>query len=321
MLDDILDSFSISRPVSVRQISTGLVNQTFKIINSDGIFALQSLHTIFPDETLGDMYTVTNFLIQQGLRVPKLIKTTSGDFFMRDHNNLRWRLYSWIDGWVHEAVADEAMAEEAGRLVGSLHQALQGLAYQPQGSLPHFHDTPYVLSQLTELQGRLPDEAKYLAHNILIEAPKTILDSADLPTHVIHGDLKITNLLFNENQKAIGIIDFDTLIWKPRAIDVGDALRSWCNRTAEDDPEAVFDNAIFQAAEKGYSQGFSAQTDNPEHHKQVAKQIAYELSARFLIDVVNDNYFRFDDKRYPTRTAHNLARALGQYHLAKSIQM
>jgi len=320
MLDDILDSFSISRPVSVRQINTGMVNQTFKIINSDGIFALQSLHPIFPDEALTDMHIVTEHLAKQGVRVPQLIKTNEGEYFMRDHNNLRWRLYSWIDGWVHEAVADENMAEEAGRIVGTLHQALEGFAYRPQGSLPHFHDTPYVLETLAAVQDRLPDEAKYLAHNILVEAPKTIVDGTDLPTHIIHGDLKITNLLFNEERKAIGIIDFDTLIWKPRAVDMGDALRSWCNRTSEDDARAVFDEAIFTAAERGYSQGF-ATADKGLDHKRVAKQITYELSARFLTDVVNDNYFRFDEQRYPTRKDHNLARALGQYHLAKSIQI
>lgn len=319
MLDDILDSFSISRPVSVKQITTGLVNQTYKIINSDGVFALQTLHPIFPDEALTDMHIVTDFLSQQGLRVPKLMRTTDGEFFMRDHNNLRWRLYSWIDGRVHETVVDESMAQEAGRMVGAMHKALADFNYKPQGSIPHFHDTSYVLKKLEEVEFQLPHEAKRLAHGILTEAPSTLIDESQLQSHVIHGDLKISNLLFDEDRKAIGVIDFDTLIWKPRAIDMGDALRSWCNRTSEDDPKAVFDNTIFEAAEKGYSAGFNPNLDKREIHRKAAKQIAYELSARFLTDMVNDNYFGFDEKRYPSRKAHNLARALGQYHLAKSI--
>lgn len=319
MLDDILDSFSISRPVSVKQISTGLVNQTYKIINSDGVFALQTLHPVFPDEALTDMHIVTDYLSQQGLRVPKLMRTINGEFFMRDHNNLRWRLYSWIDGRVHEAVVDEAMAQEAGRMVGAMHKALTEFNYKPQGSIPHFHDTPYVLKKLAEAEAQLPDEAKRIAQSILTEAPSVNIDETTLPSHVIHGDLKISNLLFDEDRKAIGVIDFDTLIWKPRAIDMGDALRSWCNRTSEDDPNATFDNVIFEAAEVGYHEGFQADTDKRDLHRRAAKQIAYELSARFLTDIVNDNYFGFDEKRYPSRKAHNLARAIGQYHLAKSI--
>jgi Ser/Thr protein kinase RdoA (MazF antagonist) len=319
MLDDILDSFSISRPVSVKQITTGLVNQTYKIINSDGVFALQTLHPIFPDEALEDMHVVTDFLTHQGLRVPKLIRANDGQFFMRDHNNLRWRLYSWIDGHVHDAVIDKGMAHEAGYMVGAMHKALSTLDYRPQGSIPHFHDTAYVLKKLEEVVHLLPENAKRISDGILTEAPSFILDEAELGSHVIHGDLKISNLLFNEDKKAIGVIDFDTLLWKPRAIDMGDALRSWCNRTSEDDPQAVFDDEIFEAAEKGYSQGFSPALDKRELHRQAAKQIAYELSARFLTDVVNDSYFGFDEKRYPSRKDHNLARAIGQYHLAKSI--
>lgn len=319
MLDDILDSFSISRPVSVKQITTGLVNQTYKIINSDGVFALQTLHPVFPDEALEDMHIVTDFLSQQGLRVPKLMRTTTGEFFMRDHNNLRWRLYSWIDGRVHEAVVDEDMAQEAGKMVGAMHKALSQFHYQPKGSIPHFHDTAYVLKRLKEVSSQLPDDARKIADNILNEAPALLIDESKLESHVIHGDLKISNLLFDENQKAIGVIDFDTLIWKPRAIDMGDALRSWCNRTSEDDPQAVFDEAIFEAAETGYSIGFNPDLDKREIHRKAAKQIAYELSARFLTDIVTDNYFGFDEKRYPSRKAHNFARAVGQYHLAKSI--
>jgi Ser/Thr protein kinase RdoA (MazF antagonist) len=319
MLDDILDSFSLSRPVSVKQINTGLVNQTYKIMNSDGVFALQSLHTVFPDETLEDMHVVTDYLSQHGMRVPTLMRTKDGEFFMLDHNNLRWRLYSWIEGRVHDAVVDEAMAHEAGKIVGTMHRILADIDYKPQGTIPHFHDTVYILKQLESVFAQLPPEAQVIARDILTEAPSTLIDENELPPQVIHGDLKISNLLFDEDNHAIGIIDFDTLLWKPKAIDMGDALRSWCNRTTEDDPQAVFDSGLFEAAETGYSEGLHVTVDLRPVHRQAAKQIAFELSARFFTDMVTDNYFSFDAARYPSRKAHNFARAMSQYHLAKSI--
>ena len=49
-----------------------------------------------------------------------------------------------------------------------------------------------------------------------------------------------------------------------------------------------------------------------------AARIALELCARFLADVVHDRYFRFDEARYPSRPAHNLARARGQLALHRS---
>ena len=319
MLDEILDSFSITRPVSVKQMKTGLMNQTYRAMNSDGVFALQGIHEVVPDATLGDMHVVTEFLSQHGLQVPRLIKTSDGQLFTRDHNNLRWRLYSWIEGQIFEAIQDTAMAQEAGQLVGKFHKVISQLNYQPVGSIPHFHDTPYILENLEKVVSDLPSDGQALAKTILAEAPNTIIDETKLQAHVIHGDLKISNLLFDAERRAVGLIDFDTLLWRPAAIDMGDALRSWCNRTSEDDAQAQFDNELFEVIETGYQQGFGGDADYRALHRQAAKQIALELSARFLTDVVTDNYFGFDDKRYDSRKAHNWARAVGQYHLATTI--
>jgi len=108
-----------------------------------------------------------------------------------------------------------------------------------------------------------------------------------------------------------------------RAIDLGDALRSWCNRTAEDNPAATFDVAFFEAAADGYTAAFGSASRTAERavHLRATQQMALELAARFLIDVVRDVYFGFDATRYPTRRAHNIARALGQYHLAQTIPL
>ena len=126
---------------------------------------------------------------------------------------------------------------------------------------------------------------------------------------------------FDDLGHAVGIIDFDTILRHARAIDLGDAFRSWCNRTVEDDPDARFDVAFFEAAASGYAQGFGMPSGPEERagHLRATKQLTLELAARFLIDVVHDAYFGFDAARYPHRRAHNVARARGQYHLAQTI--
>jgi Ser/Thr protein kinase RdoA (MazF antagonist) len=319
MFDDILDSFSISKPATITQQYAGVINQTYKIMNSDGIFALQSMHPVFSDESLQDIQTVTNYLEQHGQRVPRLIPATNGDYVVHDHNNLRWRLYSWIDGRVFDKVNNPDIAWQAGNIAGKLHHALRDFSYTPQGGIPHFHDTLYILTRLEQVFGALPEAAQTLARKILQAAPATIIDESQQPTSIIHGDLKISNLIFDMQNQAIGIIDFDTIMRRCRAIDMGDALRSWCNRTCEDDPEARFDEDFFNAAEDGYRAGFDPTLDKRDLHRQAAKQIAYELAARFLIDIVDDNYFHYNAERYPSRQAHNFIRAISQYHLAISI--
>ena len=139
--------------------------------------------------------------------------------------------------------------------------------------------------------------------------------------HKIRWYQKISNLIFDALGHAVGIIDFDTILRHARAIDLGDAFRSWCNRTAEDDPDATFDVAFFEAAASGYAEG-SGMPSGPQErarHLRATKQITLELATRFLLDVVHDTYFGFDAARYPHRRAHNMARARGQYHLAQTI--
>lgn len=79
MFDDILESFSISKSVTITQQYSGVINQTYKIMTSDGIFALQSMHPVFSDDTLRDVQVVTDFLEQRGQRVPKLIQAKNAE--------------------------------------------------------------------------------------------------------------------------------------------------------------------------------------------------------------------------------------------------
>lgn len=229
---------------------------------------------------------------------------------------------SLIAGRVFDAVQSTEMAVEAGRIVGEMHRHLRRLSHEPEGSIEHFHDTGYVLEKLRGVVTKLPGELRHMAEDLLTTLPGVILteDAAREGKQIIHGDLKISNILFDETGRAVGIIDFDTIMRHLRAIDLGDALRSWCNRASEDDPQATFDVGIFHAAMAGYEQGWGAPVREEETRivLRATLQITYELASRFLIDVVRDDYFGYG-KPYRSRRAANMARAIGQHHLAKTI--
>ena len=56
-----------------------------------------------------------------------------------------------------------------------------------------------------------------------------------LPERIIHGDLKLNNIRFDETgNKAIAIVDLDTLGVSKIVIDIGDAIRSWCHKLMEE---------------------------------------------------------------------------------------
>ncbi len=322
--EQILSSFGLSDIESVQSVGDGNISQTFSVETAAGRFILQRIGAVIPDVAIQDMAVVTDVLAAQELRVPALLRTASGDLFARDDEGARWRVYPWIPGRVVNALPDAGMAKEAGRMVGVLHRAFAEMHYQPQGSIPHFHDTAFIVDELRSVEARLPTEAlRRVAQDIIATLPALLLDdaSAGEPRMLIHADLKISNIVFDAVGAAVGVIDFDTLLWHYRAIDLGDAFRSWCNRTAEDDVNATFDVSFFNAAEEGYAAGWGKPVIAKERavHLRATKQITLELAARFLIDVVRDSYFGFDATRYPDRRSHNIARALGQYHLAGTI--
>jgi len=324
MKEDILVAFSLEPEASVRRFGTGLINSTYCVISARGDFVLQRLHDVVRDAAVEDMHVVTEHLASRGMRVPRLIPAKDGRLVIHDHVGGRWRLYEFIAGRVLDAVQSLDMAAEAARLVGEMHRHLRGLAYEPRGSIPHFHDTVYVLDRLREVTPQLPKNLLATAEDILATLPGLIVTDADVreDKQVIHADLKISNVLFADTDRAVGIIDFDTLLLGFRAIDLGDAFRSWCNLTDEDDPKATFDQEVFRAAIAGYEQGWSAPV-GPEGRQlflRATAQIAYELASRFLIDVVEDRYFGYREP-YTSRRAANTARARGQYHFAKTVPL
>ena len=142
----------------------------------------------------------------------------------------------------------------------------------------------------------------------------------DLPTRLTHGDLKISNILFQQDRDhGQALIDLDTIGYQSLAAEMGDAWRSWCNPAGEGNPdEARFDSEIFAASLTGWAASGPAIT-NREKQNLVAgiERICLELSARFCTDAINNSYFAEDRDRYPQKGQHNLIRAQSQFPLSR----
>ena len=108
----------------------------------------------------------------------------------------------------------------------------------------------------------------------------------------------------------------------PVALELGDALRSWCNPATEDAASARFVRAFFDAAIEGYAeaaQGFLAKAEWSAIPRG-ALTITVELAARFCADALRESYFGWNRARYESASAHNQARVHGQLLLAEGIR-
>jgi aminoglycoside phosphotransferase (APT) family kinase protein len=270
-----------------------------------------------------DLDAVTGHLARKGLPTPRLLRTTRAKGAWVEHAGRVWRALTWIDGVAVQRVPDPSWAEAAGELVGRFHTAVADLEHTYAFARAGVHDTAAHLARLRALveAGGEPEHVEL--GGAVLEAARGLPALPAIPERHCHGDLKISNLLFDPaGPRAICLVDLDTLGRSTLAFELGDAMRSWCNPRGEDAEQAVFDLAIFEAAIRGFERSAGAAVSPDERRAIVIglETVCLELAARFAIDVFRDEYFGWDAARFPSRRAHNLVRARGQLALGLAVR-
>jgi Ser/Thr protein kinase RdoA (MazF antagonist) len=315
----------------IEPVPGGLINSTY-LVEVDGtrVAVVQRLHPIFAAEVNLDIDVITAHLVRAGMLTPTMLRTRSGDLWV-ESGGATWRAMTFVNGITYHRMAGLDQAESSGALVGQFHGALSNLAHRFAFARTGVHDTAAHMARLRETVERavsLPrgsplDEAAALAREILTYSMRLPV-LADLPARICHGDLKVSNLLYSPTEKpprAICLIDLDTLGYQLLAYEVGDALRSWCNRSGEDTEEPDLDIDVIAAAMTGYRRGIGDLLTRVELESIAPglETVCLELAARFCRDVFEDRYFGWDPKQFPNRQTHNLVRTRGQLALAQAV--
>ncbi len=305
-----------------RPLADGLINDTWAV-GEPPVAVLQRLHRIFAPEVNLDIDAVTAHLHARGILTPRPLRTVDGDLWHIDADGACWRALSWVPGRTVHQLTEPRLAREAGALVGRWHAATADLDRRFVFSRPGAHDTPMHMARLTAAVDahpahRLRADVADLADKIL-RAWSRWPGRLDLPTRIGHGDLKISNLRFDEDGRGLCLLDLDTMGQLPLAVELGDAWRSWCNPQGEDVADASLAPELFEAAARGYL----AQNPVPEGERadlvDGIERISLELAARFAADALHESYFGWNEGVAATRGQHNLLRARGQASLAASV--
>jgi Ser/Thr protein kinase RdoA (MazF antagonist) len=349
-LRTIADQFTHrGRVTDIMPLGNGNINDTFLITVDSPIdhqFVLQRINTqVFqqPELVMRNMRLLTEHIHAKLQRQPRdrawatplVILTKAGQDHWNAEDGAFWRAISFIDGSaVLESIQDVAHAQEVGHALGTFHDLISDLpAAQLADTLPGFHITPSYLQQyqtvLAKAQKSLQQPRAEVAYCLKLiadrQAGAAVLETAkangQLPLRLIHGDPKVNNVMVDRTtQKAISLVDLDTV--KPGLVhyDIGDCLRSGCNPLGEEtsDWEAVyFEPELCRGILQGYlseARGFLTDYDYA-YIFDAARVIAFELGLRFFTDyLAGDVYFK---TKYPE---HNLARALVQFKLTESIE-
>ncbi len=304
----------------------GLINQTF-VVERDGvpIAVLQRLNTrVFVPEVHEDIEAVTSRLADLGVPTPRLVRTVGGTLWHTEADGAVWRCLTHEGDRTIQAVGSPRDAWEAGSLVARFHAAVRDLRWDFRSVRAGAHDTKGHMTRLVEAKEahrshRLYDEVAPIADEVLSRW-EAWDGPTGLPTRVIHGDLKVSNVRFL-GDKAHCLIDLDTMARDTLDVELGDAMRSWCNLASEDSAETEFDLEVFEAAMRGYGAACRDGGGPTEAEWEAVvpgvERVTLELTARFARDALEEAYFGWSP-RFGSRGDHNLLRARGQLALARS---
>jgi hypothetical protein len=331
---------------SITPFGSGHINDSYLVTTSPESaedYVLQRInHHIFTNipELTNNILKVTRHISQKLLckaaefdyfQAIRLTPTKIGHFFIHDREGNYWRLYNHVRGSKSfDTVSSPEMAFEGGKAFGIFQLLTSDVdAHSLHEVLPDFHNIAKRLATFWETLLRDPvgrvrevaDEIRFIESRA--QEMHTILrlgERGEIPLRVTHNDTKFNNILFNQGNKAISVVDLDTVMPGYILYDFGDAIRTGASTAAEDEPDLLqvnIDLNLFEGYTKGYfsvARNFLTRTETA-HLAFSAKFMTYIIGLRFLTDHVDG------DRYYKTRfSGHNLQRARAQFRLLQSME-
>lgn len=319
--------------IALVPLKQGLINDTFicsRRFDTDGGFILQKINTtafLNPRRVTDNIVAVTEYLSARKFYCESLecIPAANGDFVVF-HNGEYWRCYKRIaPAKAFDNTRDNRVIEETGRAFGGFLAALDGFpADSLYETIKDFHNTPKRFDNLldaveTGINERVT-ECRGQIEFLLSQREKAsslfqMQTDGVLPIRVTHNDCKINNVLFDaKGEKAIAVVDLDTVMMGLAAYDFGDGARSCCSCAKKDGTQFSLDG--FEAFCRGFlSQCKSVLTDSEKSSLALGVYtMTAELAVRFLTD-----YFSGDEYFQTTEEKGNLLRANSQIGLLKDI--
>lgn len=312
---------------TVDVLDGGSLHATYRVCHAGTgapAYVLQRMSRVFSPVVMTDIVAVCDFARAHGFdALPEYLPLREGGARYLEDGEGWWRAMAYLPGESYECIQSTTRAYEAAHLIGRFHRSTEGFTEPLAHTLAHFHETAWILDHLEEVAqhgaGSARDEFVTLATDIVAHARPHLAPLKALPTRLIHGDLKISNVRFAAgSDTATALLDLDTFMYASVAVELGDALRSWCNPRGEDSTDASFDTTLYEAALEGYRASGVTLTD--EEWRAIPHGVALitlELAARFLTDAVEQKVFTHNTERYGSLYEQNVTRARIQLALYK----
>ena len=345
----IFSNFKISGKFIEGQVyGNGHINDTYLIVVKNGNlkekYILQRInHFVFknPAMLMDNVKRVTDHIIkkiilaggdpsQQTLNIQL---TNNNNPFYIDTDGNYWRVFQFIhDAIGYDIIDNPEIAYQGGRAFGQFQSWLVDLPGEPLfETIPNFNNPTHLLKKFDEIlkadvkkrASSVSDQIKFIKSKA-DEMQKLVRmgENGELPFRITHNDTKINNVLIDmHTNKAVCVIDLDTVMTGFSLNDFGDSIRTATNTGAEDDidlSKVGIDLELFEAYTKGYleyAKEFLTQNEL-DNLAFSGKLYPYIIGLRFLSDYLDgDNYFKIE------HSEHNLQRAKAQFKLMSDMEI
>jgi thiamine kinase-like enzyme len=319
---------------SVKSFGNGLINHTWKIIYAGKEFLLQKINQqVFrrPKDILDNCRLLELYFKKNHpgyLFVAPLPALNQLNYVVDTENNM-YRLFPFvINSHSFNIVPGPELAFEAAKQFGQFTRLLT--YFDPNDlhtTLPDFHNLSLRHLQYQQVlekaaSVRIEKSAEIISflnnQNDIVFHYENAVKNNSFAQRVIHHDAKINNVLFDiGTNKALCVIDLDTVMTGFYISDIGDMLRTYLSPVGEEESDL---NGIqiredyFHEIVKGYLGEMQSvlSAEELQYFVYAGKFAIYLQAIRFITDYLNnDRYYLI---KYPEQ---NLVRANNQVTLLK----
>lgn len=336
ILENVFNKFQVSSKFdSYQELNSGHINDTY-LINTVGEpnYVLQKINgNVFEDAAnlVVNKVLVSDFLQSKFKSLTKeelskkvlcFVKTKDNAFYYKDSSSNIWNLSVFIEkSKTYLKTPNTEIAFEAGKITGVfLENTLDFDTSKLVDILPDFHSVTKRYIQFKEALKKADAsklesskaQIEFIESNVqeMLQIDKAIAENK-IPLRLTHSDTKISNILFS-NAKALCLIDTDTVMNGVIHFDYGDAIRTICNTSDEDETNLSlvdFNIDYFKSYSKGFFQELQNISEEEKSYLPISiKTMPFIMGLRFFTDYLKNNVYykvKYD--------MHNLDRAKNQF--------
>lgn len=328
MVYKILEAYGLPADnLEITSFGSGLINNTWKVTDGADAYILQRInHNVFkkPENIAHNTRLIGAYLLATNPEyffVRSLQTKSDTDLYFSEEGY--FRLVPFVDAsHTVDVVQTPLQAFEAARQFGRFSYLLRDFPVNElKVTIPDFHNLTLRYQQFLEAEEngnpeRIAEASKEMAwlkqQDFIVRNFDAMKVNPAFKLRVTHHDTKISNVLFDDQDKGVCVIDLDTVMPGYFTSDVGDMMRTCLSPVSEEESDftkiEIRDN-YFVAIVRGYLEGMNGELSESEMAAffDGGCYLIYMQALRFLTDHLNN------DAYYGARyEGHNYVRACNQ---------